>query len=72
MGGGNMNMEYPYDGNANQYHLWKPLNGYFPRGEAPPPYEEAVAQTNENMSAQCTVRLVTLNTRSVYRTCRVV
>lgn len=53
-----MNMEYPYDGNSNQYQLWKPSNGYFPRGEAPPPYEEAVAQANENVSAQCTVRLV--------------
>ncbi|OAD60338.1 Integral membrane protein DGCR2/IDD [Eufriesea mexicana] len=25
------------------YALWKPPNNYFPRGEAPPPYEEAVA-----------------------------
>lgn len=25
------------------YPLWKPPNNYFPRGEAPPPYEEAVA-----------------------------
>ncbi|KAI4488781.1 hypothetical protein M0802_011291 [Mischocyttarus mexicanus] len=25
------------------YPLWKPANNYFPRGEAPPPYEEAVA-----------------------------
>ncbi|KAJ8688537.1 hypothetical protein QAD02_024332 [Eretmocerus hayati] len=25
------------------YPLWKPPSSYFPRGEAPPPYEEAVA-----------------------------
>lgn len=25
------------------YPLWKPPGNYFPRGEAPPPYEEAVA-----------------------------
>lgn len=25
------------------YSLWKPPGNYFPRGEAPPPYEEAVA-----------------------------
>ncbi|XP_011500129.1 PREDICTED: putative GPI-anchored protein PB15E9.01c [Ceratosolen solmsi marchali] len=25
------------------YPLWKPPSNYFPRGEAPPPYEEAVA-----------------------------
>lgn len=24
--------------------LWKPPGNYFPRGEAPPPYDEAVAQ----------------------------
>lgn len=23
--------------------MWKPPGNYFPRGEAPPPYEEAVA-----------------------------
>lgn len=27
------------------YPLWKPPGNYFPRGEAPPPYEEAVAAT---------------------------
>lgn len=50
-----MNIDYPYDNNPNQYNLWKPSSGYFPRGEAPPPYEEAVAQI-EGVSAQCTVR----------------
>lgn len=60
MGSGNLNMEYPYD-NPNNYNFWKPGNGYFPRGEAPPPYEEAVALAQaEAMSAQCTVRLVEL------------
>lgn len=56
--GGNMNIEYPYDSNSNQYNLWKPSSGYFPRGEAPPPYEEAVAQTETVNAAQCTVRYV--------------
>lgn len=52
-----MNMEYNYDNHANQYNLWKPSNGYFPRGEAPPPYEEAIAHPQENVNAQhCTVR----------------
>lgn len=27
------------------YPLWKPPGNYFPRGEAPPPYEEAIAAT---------------------------
>lgn len=57
MTNGNVNIEYPYDSNSNQYNLWKPGSGYFPRGEAPPPYEEAIAQT-ETINAQCTVRLV--------------
>lgn len=29
-----------YDQGTNPYQLWKPPNGCFPRGEAPPPYEE--------------------------------
>lgn len=28
---------------GTSYPLWKPPGNYFPRGEAPPPYEEAVA-----------------------------
>lgn len=51
----NGNIEYPFDTNSNQYNLWKPTSGYFPRGEAPPPYEEAIAQT-DTINAQCTVR----------------
>lgn len=38
---GNMN----YNGEIyepNPYQLWKPPNGCFPRGEAPPPYEEVI------------------------------
>lgn len=30
-------------GCSGGYPLWKPPGNYFPRGEAPPPYEEAVA-----------------------------
>lgn len=61
MGSGNLNMEYPYDNNPNHYNLWKPSNGYFPRGEAPPPYEEAVALAQaEAMNAACTMRFVTV------------
>lgn len=66
MGGGNMNMEYPFENHPGHYNLWKPPSGYFPRGEAPPPYEEAVAlaqaeslsaaQAQSQAQAQCTVR----------------
>lgn len=56
MNNGNMNIEYPFDPNSNQYNFWKPPSAYFPRGEAPPPYEEAIAQTDQTINAQCTVR----------------
>lgn len=39
MGGGSMGMDYPYDSNNGHFPLWKPPSEYFPRGEAPPPYE---------------------------------
>lgn len=34
---------YHYEEASSHYPLWKPPGNYFPRGEAPPPYEEAVA-----------------------------
>ena len=37
------------------YPLWKPPGNYFPRGEAPPPYEEAVA------AARAEQALLTMN-----------
>ncbi|XP_037922463.1 flocculation protein FLO11-like [Hermetia illucens] len=63
MGGG---MEYTYEGNSNPYQLWKPPSGYFPRGEAPPPYEEAVALAQaEALSTQCTVSVATTTHRTM-------
>ncbi|XP_064551448.1 AF4/FMR2 family member lilli [Drosophila montana] len=51
-------IDYSYGGATTHYPLWKPPSGYFPRGEAPPPYEEAVAISQaEALSAQCTVTL---------------
>lgn len=41
LGSGSNDLEYPYEPNT-QFSLWKPPGNYFPRGEAPPPYEEAV------------------------------
>lgn len=44
--------EYPY--NDAGYPLWKPAGGgvgYFPRGEAPPPYEEAVRAARADAAA---------------------
>lgn len=53
---GSMTMEYPYDHPNSHFQLWKP---FFPRGEAPPPYEEAISMAqSESLSAQagtCTV-----------------
>ncbi|XP_055677639.1 uncharacterized protein LOC129786563 [Lutzomyia longipalpis] len=52
---------YPYENNSNHYQLWKPPSGYFPRGEAPPPYEEAVAMN----ASSCTVSVATTTHRTV-------
>ncbi|XP_059218627.1 putative uncharacterized protein DDB_G0277255 isoform X2 [Stomoxys calcitrans] len=53
MEGNLSSMDYTYGGAAH-YPLWKPPSGYFPRGEAPPPYDEAVAISQaEALSAQC-------------------
>lgn len=66
MGGGTMNMEYPFENHPGHYHLWKPPSGYFPRGEAPPPYEEAVALAQaESLNSQCTVSVATTTHRSL-------
>lgn len=47
-------MEFHYDESNVHYPLWKPPGNYFPRGEAPPPYEEAVraARTEAEMANQ--------------------
>lgn len=37
-----------YDQASNSYALWKPPNGCFPRGEAPPPYEEVIGLSQSN------------------------
>lgn len=64
---GNMSgMDYSYAGGASHYPLWKPASAYFPRGEAPPPYEEAVAISQaEALSAQCTVSVATTAHRAM-------
>lgn len=42
LGSGNNELEFRYEESSAHYSLWKPPGNYFPRGEAPPPYEEAV------------------------------
>ncbi|KAL7035465.1 hypothetical protein ACKWTF_008388 [Chironomus riparius] len=56
---GSMTMEYPYEHQNSHFQLWKP---FFPRGEAPPPYEEAISMAqNESLNTQaaCTVSVAT-------------
>ncbi|KAK2588825.1 hypothetical protein KPH14_001697 [Odynerus spinipes] len=50
------------------YPLWKPANNYFPRGEAPPPYEEAVAaaRTEQALLSMSPHTLSPLNFSSGY------
>lgn len=50
LGAGNSELEFHYEDSTAHYSLWKPPGNYFPRDEAPPPYEEAVrtAQAEQN------------------------
>ncbi|KAG5680120.1 hypothetical protein PVAND_009645 [Polypedilum vanderplanki] len=63
---GSMTMEYPYEHQNSHFQLWKP---FFPRGEAPPPYEEAIsmAQTESlnTQAASCTVSVATSTHRTL-------
>lgn len=63
---GSMTMEYPYEHQNSHFQLWKP---FFPRGEAPPPYEEAISMAqSESLSAQagsCTVSVATSTHRTL-------
>lgn len=63
---GSMTMEYPYEHQNSHFQLWKP---FFPRGEAPPPYEEAIsmAQTEslQAQAGQCTVSVATSTHRTL-------
>uniref|UniRef100_A0A182PWQ8 VWFC domain-containing protein n=1 Tax=Anopheles epiroticus TaxID=199890 RepID=A0A182PWQ8_9DIPT len=58
LGGGTMNMDYSYVDHAvaPHYQLWKPPGAYYTRGEAPPPYEEAIAIAHAESLSSCTVR----------------
>lgn len=56
LGTGALNMDYPYEHGTAHYQLWKPPGNYFTRGEAPPPYEEAIALAQAESLNTCTVR----------------
>lgn len=61
---GSMTMEYPYDHPNSHFQLWKP---FFARGEAPPPYEEAItmAQSESQNPPGCTVSVATSTHRTI-------
>lgn len=42
IGNRSSDLEFPYEESNTHFSLWKPPGNYFPRGDAPPPYEEAV------------------------------
>ncbi|KAB0792426.1 hypothetical protein PPYR_14385 [Photinus pyralis] len=43
-------LEFHYEESNGHFSLWKPPGNYFPRGEAPPPYEEAIRNNNVDPS----------------------
>lgn len=63
IGPGTLNMDYSYDHGPAHYHLWKPPGSYFTRGEAPPPYEEAIALAQAEPLNSCTVSVATSTQR---------
>ncbi|XP_052863908.1 uncharacterized protein LOC128270539 [Anopheles cruzii] len=66
LGGGTMNMDYSYVDHAvsPHYQLWKPPGTYYSRGEAPPPYEEAISISHTESLGSCTVSVATSTGRS--------
>ncbi|XP_058062603.1 uncharacterized protein LOC131212670 [Anopheles bellator] len=66
LGGGTMNMDYSYVDHAvsPHYQLWKPPGTYYSRGEAPPPYEEAISISHTESLSSCTVSVATSTGRS--------
>ncbi|KAF2885774.1 hypothetical protein ILUMI_20409 [Ignelater luminosus] len=67
LGTGSNDLEFQYEESNSHYSLWKPHGNYFPRGEAPPPYEEAIrsAQIDSNVIDSQTVVTSTPNEVSV-------
>ncbi|XP_029733037.2 ras guanine nucleotide exchange factor Q [Aedes albopictus] len=63
LGTGALNMDYPYEHGTAHYQLWKPPGNYFTRGEAPPPYEEAIALAQAESLNTCTVSVATSTQR---------
>ncbi|XP_055538723.1 uncharacterized protein LOC129726103 isoform X2 [Wyeomyia smithii] len=63
IGSGSLNMDYPYEHGNAHYQLWKPPGSYFTRGEAPPPYEEAIALAQAESLNTCTVSVATSTQR---------
>lgn len=58
LGTGNSELEFHYEDSTAHYSLWKPPGNYFPRDEAPPPYEEAVrtAQAEQSVALNSQLR----------------
>lgn len=54
-----------YDAGSAHYQLWKPC---FPRGEAPPPYEEAVALSQAEAALNASNQTCTVSVATHHRT----
>lgn len=64
---GTNEIEFHYEEASPHYSLWKPPGNYFPRDEAPPPYEEAVRSAQTEHSVVPTITnssLPSINTAS--------
>lgn len=50
LGSGNNEIEIRYEETSTNFSLWKPPGNYFPPGEAPPPYEEAMRGVQHDLT----------------------
>ncbi|KAK4871517.1 hypothetical protein RN001_015641 [Aquatica leii] len=59
LGSGTNDLEFHYEESNGHFSLWKPPGNYFPRGEAPPPYEEAIRNNHVDATMVHNQALVT-------------
>ncbi|KAF5291899.1 hypothetical protein FQR65_LT11383 [Abscondita terminalis] len=59
LGSGTNDLEFHYEESNGHFSLWKPPGNYFPRGEAPPPYEEAIRSNHMDTTLGQNQALVT-------------
>lgn len=68
---GSASSNFDFEESGTQYALWKPSGNYFPPGEAPPPYEEAIrsSQIESNLTDDSLLRRTIPQSRAPVQCC---